>query len=415
METHPISVHLVLEAWKGPDPVRAGGHLARVFRLNPDRAVEIVRQVARGAPWKFERNVSPQQADKVIPYLRALGFQVTSTANTSFIRLHDSPSPAHKVEEDVAEDAAEEQEAVRLSRRTGVLEFSFRADAWDITALYLKLWVFSLLTLGVYSFFGRTNLRRYLLGRTALGGKPFAYSGTPQDLIRNGVTAAIALLGLFVLLIIVHQQDPLLSPVAESAGLVLVLVGLVFLRWRYVVFLNSSVLWQGVAFSFQARFADWLALHLKGGLLCVFTLGLYGPVYWTEVWAFGKARTRFGNKPLRYSGYWKDMARPYYIAWAVTLFTLGWGCPVWLWALPEIRKALWARTHFDNGTFEYNADWRIYNRMAVGNILILLFSIGIGYGVVKLRSREFYARHLALTGLKNWPELVRKLNAGRRT
>lgn len=357
-----------------------------------------------GQQWKFEHPVSKKQADTAISYLGSLGFQVKRVSDNSLIKLA-APKETFPVSNEVTEEVIEAEEK-RLSRLSDTLEFSFKGEALDLMALYLKLWVFSLLTLGFYSFWGRTDLRRYLLSHLSLAGEPFRYRGTPKGLAGTGVKTLLTVILAFIFLVWLHRTDPLSSPFIEKLFFAAGLFGLSYLFWRGIGYRLSQTEWQGLPFNFKGTFATWFGLQMKGWLFFVLTLGLTGPMFWSQAWKYKIEQTTFGGRAFRYTGNWRDLAHPWYIGWGVTLVTLGWGAPVWLWSICEIKKALWNRTHFDPGRFEFNADWKPNLRLQIGNGFILMFSLGLGYPAVKKRNLDFTARHLALVELKKWNHLL---------
>jgi hypothetical protein len=71
-----MSHFIVLVNWSGDDIDSATQKMAKVFRLSPNRAANIVEEVAKGASWKFERTISDNQANQAQTYLSRLGFGV---------------------------------------------------------------------------------------------------------------------------------------------------------------------------------------------------------------------------------------------------------------------------------------------------------------------------------------------------
>ncbi len=375
-----------------------------MFRLSPNEALDVLSRVESGQSWTFEHPVSKQQAEKVIPYLTSLGFKIRRVSEKAPIKF-ETPAPTFPSDEEVTEETVEAEE-VQLSRAGNVLECSFKGDALEITALYLKLWVFSLLTLGVYSFWGRTQLRRYVCSQMLCAGEPFSYHGNPRELAATGIKLIVVLLTIFFFLVWLHGIDPLLSPVFENLFLIAGIFSLPYLMWQAIRYRISKIRWLEVEFSFQATFWSYFGLHVKGWLLTGLTLGLYGPVYWSEAWKFRVEQTEFGGRSFRYSGQWRNLARPYFIGWGVTAVTLGWGAPVWLWSWFEIKKTLWMHTHFDRGNFDFNAEIKSYVLLQLANLFILIFSLGLGYPCVKKRNLEYTASHLALTDFSQWQQQV---------
>jgi uncharacterized membrane protein YjgN (DUF898 family) len=67
--------------------------------------------------------------------------------------------------------------------------------------------LFSLLTLGVFHFWGKARVLRYLLSQTELDGDRFAYHGTGRELL-FGFLKALLLFALPVALLNVKMVDP---------------------------------------------------------------------------------------------------------------------------------------------------------------------------------------------------------------
>jgi len=71
-----MSYYIVLANWSGGDASSAAPKLAKVFRMSPNRAANIMEDVAKGVSWKFEKTISDSQAFQAQTYLNRLGFEV---------------------------------------------------------------------------------------------------------------------------------------------------------------------------------------------------------------------------------------------------------------------------------------------------------------------------------------------------
>ncbi|MFQ5671694.1 MAG: DUF945 family protein [Nitrospinales bacterium] len=70
-----MSQRIILTQWSGLDRDNAGTRLAKVFRMTPERAAEVIQQVSEGVPWEFEKNIADRQVEQAETYLRQLGFE----------------------------------------------------------------------------------------------------------------------------------------------------------------------------------------------------------------------------------------------------------------------------------------------------------------------------------------------------
>lgn len=166
----------------------------------------------------------------------------------------------------------------------------FRFFATDETTywLVLKLAAFSILTLGIYRFWGKTNLRRYLWSSVEFAGDRFVYIGTARELFIGFLIALAVLLPLFggdYLLqrfLFVWNNYPELFFVSRAvfAVLVVFLVGFALFRMRR--YQLSRTVWRGIRFGLDGSAVTYAGLSLAWLILSVLTLGLAYP--WANAW-----------------------------------------------------------------------------------------------------------------------------------
>ena len=71
---------------------------------------------------------------------------------------------------------------------------SFHGTGGTLFGIHVVNVLFTVLTLGVYYFWGKTRIRRYLFGQSAFEGDRFAYHGTAQELLLGFAKAFAGLL-----------------------------------------------------------------------------------------------------------------------------------------------------------------------------------------------------------------------------
>jgi uncharacterized membrane protein YjgN (DUF898 family) len=149
--------------------------------------------------------------------------------------------------------------------------FAFTGRAGEYFRIWMVSLCLSLLTLGVYSAWGKVRKRRYLYAHTRLDGDGFDYRASPLAILRGRLIAValfggLALTGHFV-------------PLAQIA-LVLLLVALS--PWIVVAsarFTARNSTYRNIAFSFDGRFGEAARVFVGGALIALATLGLAYPWY----------------------------------------------------------------------------------------------------------------------------------------
>lgn len=164
--------------------------------------------------------------------------------------------------------------------------FAFTGSAGE----YFRIWIvslcLSLLTIGVYSAWGKVRKRRYLYAHTSLDGTGFDYRASPLAILRGRVIAltlfgGLALAGHFV-------------PVVQ---LVLIALLLLLAPWIVVAaarFNARNSTYRNIAFAFDAGVAEAARVFIGGALVALVTLGLAYPWYRARRARFIVAHHRYG-------------------------------------------------------------------------------------------------------------------------
>ena len=179
----------------------------------------------------------------------------------------------------------------------------FRLFATDQATywLVLKLALFSVLTLGIYRFWGKTDLRRYLWSSVEFAGDRFGYLGTARELFIGFLVALAVLLPLLggdhllQRYLIVWNSYPNLFFVSRAVFVLLAafLIGIALFRMRR--YQLSRTLWRGIRFGLDGSTIKYAGLSLAWLILSLLTLGLAYP--WANAWQIRYIVThaRFGQ------------------------------------------------------------------------------------------------------------------------
>jgi uncharacterized membrane protein YjgN (DUF898 family) len=202
------------------------------------------------------------------------------------------------------------------------LKPSFHGNGGTLFGIHLKNLLLTILTLGIYAFWGRADIRRYLYGQTALAGDRFAFDGTGGEMLRGWIKAVgIIIVGAFaagILTAFVHQ---VVGIVALYAGLAFFFFPLALIGSRRYRLNRTS--WRGVRFGFTGEVGEFIAVYVPGVLLTLVTLGLYSPIFHANVRKYLVDRTRFGDRSFKFTGEGKELFGRFLLALLLTPLTLG--------------------------------------------------------------------------------------------
>lgn len=305
----------------------------------------------------------------------------------------------------------------------------------ELFSIFVVNQTLRMVTLGVYHFWAKTRVRRYLWSRTAFGGDRFEYTGRGSDLLRGFMLAVLLLaplVGVYAYLQAAFGEVFLV----KAADLFLVAPGLVFLTGfatfaarRYLL---SRTRLRGVRFGLSGTARRHGLLMLGHTLLSLVTLGLYTPFMRTRLMANLVGNTWFGSQRASFSGDGWGLFRRFLLAWGMgvvlvavaggvvfaALMASGGQPGSWtvlgallfpLIVVPGAAAiAVWYRgeelryfaEHCSLGPLRMTATYSIgtFLRFSVANFLLLVFTLGMAFPFVVVRVIRFAAAHLRFSG-----------------
>ncbi|HJR05027.1 MAG TPA: YjgN family protein [Methylomirabilota bacterium] len=275
---------------------------------------------------------------------------------------------------------------------------TFHGTGGTLFGIHIVNTLLTLVTFGVYYFWAKTRLRRYLFSQTEIEGDRFAYHGSGRELLLGTLKAALVFgVPITVLNVIRDVLDaPALVKVAAgvlSGSLLFVLFPVAMVGARRYRLGRTS--WRGIRFSFRGRVWELVKIVLVGTLLTGITLGLYYPVLLVKRQAFMISNSYFGSERFGFAGRGRDLFWVYVQAALLTLPTLGLS---WVWYIARKRRYFWDHTTFAAARFSCTVTGRALLGLWVVNALLLVGTLGIAWPWVRVRNVNFAFRNLALVG-----------------
>ena len=294
-------------------------------------------------------------------------------------------------------------------------QLRYRGTGGDLFVLGLKNAILTVLTLGLYSFWARNNVRAFHYSHTELGDEPFTYHGTGGELLRGTLKASLILAlivfaftfgGMLLVDGVSAGEDP---PVFISVG-IYVTVSLLMLfavnsARRYRLSRSS---WRGIRFSFKGQVGPFMGMMIKGIALSIVTLGFYGPFFASDRRAFLVNNARFGSEPFVYEGKGRDLFGEFLKAVLLTIPTLG---LYWVWYAAFQHRYFWSHTRIAGARFISTMQGGDLLMLHFTNFLLVAFTLGIGTPWAIARMHSFSADVLMLRGAPEWATIAQSLQS----
>jgi uncharacterized membrane protein YjgN (DUF898 family) len=276
----------------------------------------------------------------------------------------------------------------------------FHGTGGSLLGIHIVNTFLTIITLGIYYFWGKVRVRSYLMSQTEFEGDRFAYHGTGKELMIGFFKAAVAFGSFYVLMNIIPYLPggiPVKVVVFVLAyGLLLLFIPMAMVGTRRYRLSRTS--WREIRFSFRGKTADFIKVFLKGMLLTVFTLGFYKPYFDTRRYAFMASNSYIGNQKFEFDGQGRDLFRSYLLGILLTLPTMG---LYWFWFGAKKLRYLWDHTLLGAARFHCTVTGTRLLLLSLGNLLLLIFTLGLAWPWIVVRNVQFVLTYLSLEGPLN--------------
>ena len=290
---------------------------------------------------------------------------------------------------------------------------------------YFRIWIvnlfFTLITLGIYSAWAKVRKRRYFYGSTRVDGATFDYFASPKAVLKGRIVAVIVL--------VVYALLGELYPESRFVFWAIALVMLPWLAVRALEFNARNSGWRGLRFDFVAGTAKAARAYAAMVGLLIVTLGLAMPWFMARMKSFIVANHAYGRTPfaceLRGGQFFKIYFLAGLIVSAVALpgafaagmllafVTLPEELGTALFLLPvlpvyagyvvgyayseaRIGNLVWNSTRAPGLRFESTLSAMKLAKLYVGNVLAVLFSVGLLIPWAVIRTRRYRLGCLAI-------------------
>ncbi len=331
----------------------------------------------------------------------------------------------------------------------------------ELFALFIINLLLSIVTLGIYRFWGKTRIRKYLWSHVNFRGEPFEYAGTGLELF-IGFLIAFAIfgppfLGFYFWLLIDPPRDveQLAYLYLAAAGLAIVALYFihvaVFAAYRYRI---SRTLWHGIRGTVSGSAWTYGVLGFGLGMLNGISL------FWTKPWAdtvlikYRLGRTTVGSEPVQCNLQAGTLYGSFAFAWVLTAIATvvavggivaifiglaslrGSREPelgglilafvalyllvplVWLatinWYRAALVRNMASSTRFQSLAFAFPVRGWALLKFNFANFVIILFTVGLLLPLVVLRYTRFVQRYLVIRGEIDYVQLRQASDRGPR-
>jgi uncharacterized membrane protein YjgN (DUF898 family) len=176
------------------------------------------------------------------------------------------------------------------------------AEGADLAPMVWRGLLLTIVTLGIYRFWYRTDLRRWYWRNTKVGGDGFEYRGTPKELfigflIALTITLPLYFAGTLAALFIASEAT---TNIITFVGLLVLAVLAQYGAFRARRFRLTRTVWRGLRFDQKGSAWRYAGVSLLWFIATLATLGLTFPLLRRSLEAMKIGNTRFGTAEGRF-------------------------------------------------------------------------------------------------------------------
>lgn len=278
------------------------------------------------------------------------------------------------------------------------LRMKFHATGWSFLLIVLENVLITVVTLGIYRFWAKTNYQKYVARNLEFDGERFSFHATGKERF----LAFLKAIGIILLVYGLYQvldwilQKALGDSKFPWATVLTVLT--FFLLFPFIMvgrkrYLASRTAYRNLRFRFTGKGWELLKIHAKSILLTLVTFFFYIPFYYAKVKKYMTDNTAYGNTYLSYDGKGDEILLIYLKGYFLSSLTFGiYGA----WWYAERANYDWDHTSIQGKRIGSDLKGSTVFWNATLSFLIVILTLGFGFpwAYIRMSKIKFQAIHL---------------------
>lgn len=280
---------------------------------------------------------------------------------------------------------------------------NFIGKAIDLLKIRVVKFLTTIITFGILHPLGKFRELNYLYEKTSFEGISFRFEGERKDFFKGFIKFWVSILLILVLciagaLVIVKIRE---SPFANIVYTLVVLLCTLLTYYIWGTTCNgtfnyrlNNLKWSNTSFTYSGKPKETGRMFLINGFLSTLTLSLYNPWFVVKFLKYFTDHLKFGDLSFSFNGEPKKLFRIHIKGVLLSVITLGiYG----IWFAKSVFEYIIDNLVIKKGEQEIkpvsDANTLEVFELLVGNALIMIFTLCIGYSWAKTRTLRFIAKH----------------------
>jgi uncharacterized membrane protein YjgN (DUF898 family) len=289
---------------------------------------------------------------------------------------------------------------ISQTRSQDKMNFGFQSNNSEMFRILIKNMILTVLTLGLYIPYAKTNLRKFIWSSTSLGKYPFQFTGDPRKLLRARMKLMLFFVGFVICMgainvLIIKDNKPLTLLMNLS---LYAFIGFLVTKARYgaYLYLVNHSRYRSINFNVKRSGSKpFLIESITGFVFTILTLGFYLPFNICNLDRIKWNNTGFGNTSFRYKAKSSEFAILCYKGIFLTIVTLGFYYP---WFAVSLHQFKMEHLEFQGARIETNATGGEFFLVLLKSFLLILVTFGLATPFVLTMNLTYFLNNISLHG-----------------
>jgi len=276
-------------------------------------------------------------------------------------------------------------------------KLEFKGNGGSFFSIIIINWLLTILTLSLYYPWAKAKQLRYIYSATVLNGDSFSFQGTGKEMFKGFIKAILIFAILYGgLILFIYLKMPFVGLLLFYVGLIAVLPIAIHGSYRYRM---SRTSWRGIRFGYRGDRKEFTILFFKCIFFTIISFGIYGSWMAMNMRNYLLSNVRFGDAEFDYDGNGGDYFLLNLKGYFLTIFTLGiYG----FWWQKDLFEYYVNNLSLQKGdkkiNFTSTATGGDFFSLIIVNLLIIIFTLGLGFAWAAMRTMKFIFEHIELDG-----------------
>lgn len=258
---------------------------------------------------------------------------------------------------------------------------SYHGTGGDLFILFLKNFFLTIITLGIYSFWAKTNVQKYMASSTEWEGERFSFHGSGKERFIGFLKAMAIVIVIVILNLIVSYILGLVLPnyggiISSLLSLAVFIAVIPFILVGKKRFFLSRTGYRNLRFGFDGKSLELTKLFLVNVPLVIITLGIYYPFFAIKLETFYRNNSRYGNANFQFSANEKEFFWLCVKGSLLSIITIGiYGA----WFVASLQNFKYSATSFQGKKFSSDLTGGNLFLTFIKAYFLAIFTLGIGF------------------------------------